>query len=290
MIDLYRFIEDRRSTFGVERMCRTLGVSRSGFYKWKHGAASKRRQANQVLLAEIKCIHEAFGGIYGSPRMTKELRARGFVCNEKRVARLMRQADIRPVVARKFKVTTHSGHSLPVAANLVNRHFQASEPNQLWTSDITYIRTHEGWMYLAVVLDVFSRQIVGWALEKRMKKELVVKAINQALSVRKVKAGLIFHSDRGSQYASEAVRKILKDNKIRQSMSGVGNCYDNAITESFFATLKKEFIYPFEVFNSRKEAKSALFYYIEYVYNRIRRHSAIGFLAPVQFERINQAA
>lgn len=290
MIDVYRLIEDRRSTFGVERMCRTLGVSRSGFYAWKRGVVSKRKQANQALLAEIKRIDKELGGIYGSPRMTVELRARGFVCSEKRVARLMRQANIKPVTSRKFKVTTNSDHSQPLAENLVDQNFHAERPNQLWTSDITYIETHEGWMYMAVVLDVFSRQIVGWALEKRMKKELVIKAINQALSVRKVKEGLIFHSDRGSQYASEAVRKILKDNKIRQSMSGVGNCYDNAITESFFATLKKEFIYPFEVFNSRKEAKSALFYYIEYVYNRVRRHSAIGFMSPVQYEKINQAA
>lgn len=290
MIEIYRFIEDHRSTYGVERMCRSLEISRNGYYTWKRGDKTKRQQANEALIVTIKAIDKEFHGTYGSPRMTRELRDRGICCNEKRIARLMKQADIKAAGARKFKVTTHSDHSLAVAENLVNQQFEADAPNQLWTSDITYLWTREGWLYLCVILDVFSRQIVGWSVDRYLKKELVIHALKQALARRHITPGLIFHSDRGSQYASNDFRKILDDYKILQSMSGKGNCYDNAITESFFSTLKRELIYPFETFRTRAEGKSTLFYYIEYFYNKIRKHSAIGYKAPIQYEKLKNAA
>jgi transposase InsO family protein len=282
----YGFIEEHRSTFSVEKMCQTLEVSRSGYYRWLQKPKSKREEANETLLEEIRKVHKASGETYGSPRITDELRANGHKCSENRIARLMRKNDIVSITAPKFKVTTNSKHDLPVAQNLVNRDFSADAPNRLWLSDITFVWTVEGWLYLAVILDVFSRKIVGWSMSNRIDKALVINALKDALRRRRVEPGLIFHSDRGSQYAAHDVAKLLENKQMKQSMSRKGDCWDNAMMESFFASLKKEFIYPFKTFQTRQEAKQSIFYYIEVFYNRIRRHSSIGNIAPEKFEKL----
>ncbi len=282
----YEFIETYRSTFSVEKMCQSLDVSRSGYYRWKVAPKSERAAANEKLSDKIEETYKKFQGIYGSPRITQELRDAGVECSENRVARLMREKEITAKTKRKFKVTTNSGHNLPVAPNLVNQEFTAAAPNQLWLSDITYIWTREGWLYLAVILDVFSRQIIGWSMSERMTQELVLNTLQQALSRRSITSELIFHSDRGSQYAAHKFSKLLKAHGIKQSMSKKGDCYDNAMMESFFSSLKRELIYPFPVFRTRGEAKSSVFYYIEIFYNKIRRHSGIGYMAPEKFEKL----
>lgn len=270
-------------------MCRTLSVSRSGFYRWCHRKPSPRDRENEQLLMQIRQIHRELDRIYGSPRMTRALRQRGFECNHKRVERLMRINGIRSKRKRKFKVTTHSKHNRAVAANLIQRNFTASKPNRLWTSDITYIRTQEGWLYLAVFLDVCSRRIVGWSMSHRINDNLVVNAFSQAKLQRQPLPGLIVHSDRGSQYCSRSFKELLDSNRYRQSMSSTGNCYDNAITESFFATLKTELIYE-KRYQTRNEARRDIFKYIEIIYNRNRIHSALGDFSPNQFEQMNNFA
>lgn len=280
----FRFIDEHRSTFRVEKMCAVLEVSRSGYYRWRRRPQSLRASENMMLLKQIRVAHEENRYVYGSPRITQELRSEGFRCSENRVARLMREHRIRAKSKRRFKVTTNSKHNRPVAANLVQQNFTAKGPNQLWTSDITYVWTSEGWLYLAVILDVFSRTIVGWATSAWLTQKLVTDALNKALLQRRIAPGLIFHSDRGSQFASDAVKELLKQKQITQSMSAKGNCYDNAITESFFSTLKTEHIHSLN-FRTRQQAHSSLFEYIEMFYNRKRRHSAIGFMAPLAYEK-----
>ena len=270
-------------------MCRTLSVSRSGFYRWCHRIPSQRDRENEQLVMQIRQIHRELDRIYGSPRMTSALRQRGFKCNHKRVERLMRVNGIRSKRKRKFKVTTHSKHNRAVAANLIQRDFTASKPNRLWTSDITYIRTQEGWLYLAVFLDVCSRRIVGWSMSHRINDGLVVNAFKQAKLQRQPLQGLIVHSDRGSQYCSRSFKELLDSNRYRQSMGSTGNCYDNAITESFFATLKTELIHE-KRYRTRNEARRDIFKYIEIIYNRIRIHSALGDFSPNQFEQMNNFA
>lgn len=282
----YEFIETYRSTFSVGKMCHTLDVSRSGYYCWRVAPKSQRAAANEKLLDKIEETYDKFQGTYGSPRITQELRDEGIDCSENRVARLMRENEVVAKTKRKFKVTTNSKHDLPVAPNLVNQEFTAAAPNQLWLSDITYIWTCKGWLYLAVILDVFSRKIIGWSISERMTQGLVINALGQALSRRSITSELIFHSDRGSQYAAKEFVKLLKAHGIKQSMSKKGDCYDNAMMESFFSSLKRELIYPFPVFRTREEAKSSIFYYIEIFYNRIRRHSGIGGIAPEKFEKL----
>ncbi len=286
----FGFIETHRLEFAVKKMCQTLEVSTSGYYAWRRAENSKQKVDNQALLIKIKVAYKRSKKRYGSPRITRELREEGILCNEKRVARLMREAGIKAATQRKFKVTTNSKHDLPIAPNLVNQQFYAAGPNQLWLSDITYIHTKEGWLYLSAILDVFSRQIIGWHLSKRMTKELVISALQKALFTRKPAPGLVFHSDRGSQYASHEIRKMLENHQIKQSMSKKGDCYDNAMMESFFKTLKTELVYLEDPFKTRSEAKHSLFYFIEFFYNRIRKHSAIGYLSPIQFEEIQNAA
>lgn len=281
----YEFILNHRSALRVEKMCRALRVSRSGYYDWQKRGTSRRDRSNQILLEQIERVYRDSRGNYGSPRITAELRANGEGCNKKRVARLMRINGIAAKTKRRFKITTDSGHNLPVAANLVNRKFSADKPNRLWSSDITYIWTKEGWLYLSVVLDVYSRRIVGWSMNRRLTKELVIDAVNQALSYRTPNQEMIFHSDQGSQYASNRFRKLLDDHDIKASMSGKGNCYDNAIAETFFHTLKTELVY-FENYQTREEARLSIFEYIEVFYNRKRRHSAIGYRNPVDFEKL----
>jgi len=279
----YEFISSHRSALRVKKMCQAFRVSRSGYYDWQERGLSQREQSNRCLLVKIKESHKGSHKTYGSPRITADLRALGDTCGKNRVARLMRANGIISKTRRRFKVTTNSAHNQPLAANLVNRMFKAEKPNRLWSSDITYIPTKEGWLYLSVVLDVYSRRIVGWSMNQRLTKELVLDAVNQALRYRNPGSDMIFHSDQGSQYASNQFRKLLYEHDIRPSMSDKGNCYDNAITETFFHTLKTELVY-FENYQTREEARLSIFEYIELFYNRKRRHSAIGYKTPVDFE------
>jgi len=239
------------------------------------------------LLQRIRSIYEQKKHRYGSPRITAELRDEGFSCSKNRVARLMRKQGITARTRRRFRVLTNSNHKLPVAKNLVEMRFNPQRANNLWTSDITYIWTREGWLYLSVVLDLWSRSVISWRADRNMDENLVIKALEKAIRDRQPGNELILHSDRGSQYASQRLRQILKENNITQSMSSKGNCYDNAPTESFFSTLKRELIYR-EKYRTREEAKQSLFEYIEVFYNRQRRHSSLGYLSPMQFENLNK--
>lgn len=226
---------------------------------------------------------------YGSPRITEDLQAKGIKCSENRVARLMKSNGIVAKAAKKFKATTNSKHNLPVAENLLKQNFESDKPNTVWTSDITYIWTMEGWLYLAVILDLYSRQVVGWAMSDRLTSDFVIKALYQAIGRRRPASGCIFHSDRGVQYASADFTEVLNAHGFIQSMSRKGNCYDNAVTESFFHTLKTEHVYDYR-YETRAEATQSIFEYIEMFYNRQRRHSALGYRSPVSFELEAMAA
>jgi transposase InsO family protein len=266
-------------------MCQVYGVSPSGFYAWCQRSKSQRAQEDEMLLEEITRIFKESRQTYGSPRMLKELNKRGYSCGINRIARIMRENDIVPITKKKFKKTTNSDHKRPVAENLVKQQFSAESPDALWTGDITYIRTVQGWLYLAVVLDVYSRKIVGWSMNKRMTDQLVIDAFMAAWWRRKpITKGLIFHSDRGSQYCSKRFRKILKERGCLQSMSATGCCYDNAITETFFHTLKTELVFH-EQYQTRNHARRSIFDYIENFYNGKRIHSAIGYASPNEFEK-----
>ena len=278
----YCFIQKYGSGFRVRRMCRVLGVSRSGYYSYLRRGLSRRHEENHRLVERIKQIWQEARGVYGSPRITAELRAQGFVCGKNRIARLMRDNGIKARTKKKFRITTKSDHNFPIAEDLVERDFSASRINQLWLSDITYIWTWEGWMYLAAVMDVYNRQIVGWALHDRLNKALVVDSLSKALKSCSPQPGLIFHSDQGSQYASDKVKKILKAWHIRQSMSHKGDCFDNAMMESFFSSLKKELVY-LTTFHSKHQARRTIFEYIEVFYNRQRRHSALNHKSPLEY-------
>lgn len=269
-------------------MCRLLKVSRSGYYAWIKQRQSMRLRSDERMLEEIKKSYEIGRGSYGSPRITTDIRERGHICGKNRIARLMRLNGIAARTKRRFKATTNSKHSLPVAPNLLQRQFAASEPDKAWVSDITYVWTEAGWLYLATMLDLFSRKIVGWAMGDRITAELVIAAFNQAVWRRKPARGLLLHSDRGSQYASEAFRRALTEHGMIQSMSAKGECYDNAVAESFFHTLKTEYVY-FEKFKTRAEAQIEIFEYIEVFYNRIRRHSTLGNISPQAFEQAKAA-
>ena len=284
----YLFMDRYGSGFTVRKMCRVLGVSRSGYYSYLRRGLSQRYEESRGLLTKIREVWEGSRKVYGSPRVTAELRAQGFRCGENRVARIMRQNGIASVTRKRFKITTSSDHALPVAEDLVERDFTATAPNRLWVSDITYIWTWEGWLYLAAVMDVFNREIVGWTLYRRMTKELVANAVLKALEKRDPEPGLIFHSDRGSQYASHRVRRILAAWQFQQSMSSRGDCFDNAIMESFFSSLKKELIH-LRTFHSRAQAKISVFDYIEIFYNRQRRHSSLNHKTPLEYYREAQA-
>jgi len=271
--------------YSVVTLCRVLGVSRSGYYAWHHRLPSESQRTNEQLALQIAEIHQQSHQTYGSPRIVKALRQQGFCCNRKRVVRLMQLHHIRAKTKRRFKVTTHTDHLLPVANDLVQQNFAVSAPNRVWTSDITYLWTREGWVYLAVILDLYARCIVGWELSSRLTADLVTLALQRAVDWRQPEPGLILHSDRGSQYASQEVQMLLEHYTIRQSMSAKGNCYDNAVTESFFHTLKTEHTF-FQRYESRQEARSSIFEYIEVFYNRQRLHSTNGYLSPFEFEKL----
>lgn len=264
-------------------MCTVLGVSRAGYYHYTRRKVSRRALENKELLRDIKSIYSEFKRAYGVLRITRELKARGKSFNKKRIQRIMRINGIRAKASRKFKVTTHSRHTRNNIADLVKRKFHAEEVNTLWTSDITHIYTREGWLYLCVILDVCSRMIVGWSMLNRITDDLVMSALIQAVKQRRPASGVIFHSDRGSQYDSLEVKRYLKRHGFRQSMSHKGSCYDNAITESFFHSLKTELVHS-EKYETRMEAMVSLFEYIEIFYNRKRRHSALGYKTPEEFE------
>ena len=263
-------------------MCRVLEIPRSSYYKRRKNRLGKRDQENKRIKAEIRRIFIESKERYGSPRITEELRRKGMVCNRKRVARLMREEGLRAKMFRKYKITTKSNHNKKSDKNILNGKFESTRSNQIWSGDITYIKTDEGWLYLAAVMDIYTRKIVGWQTDSRISSELVEEAIKKALMENQRPE--IFHSDQGVQYASEGFRKILRENKIRQSMSRRGNCYDNAITESFFHTLKTELIKQ-NKYKSRLEARLSLFEYIEIFYNRKRLHSSLGYLSPVEYEK-----
>jgi transposase InsO family protein len=261
-------------------------VSRSAFYAWSKSTPSKRQVANERVLAEIRAIHSEHEARYGSPRILDELRDRGHEVGKHRVARLMRENGIWARIRRRFRHTTDSNHRLPVAPNLLEQNFTATAPNQAWVGDITYIWTAEGWAYLAVLLDLYSRRVVGWALRKSLSRELALAALDHALTCRRPPPGLVHHTDRGSQYASQQYRSVLHQHDARCSMSAAGNCYDNAVAESFFATLKKELVHGC-AFETRSEAYDAISNYIENYYNAKRRHSAAGNQSPINFELAN---
>jgi len=269
-------------------MCDVLEVTRSGFYAWRRQAdtESDRSKHHRVLVKAMKEIHANKNMCsYGSPRMHKELVARGLKCSENTVARLMHVHGLAARTRRKFKVTTDSSHKRPVAENVVNREFVKDAPNTVWVSDITYVWTGEGWLYLAIVLDSFSRKVVGWSMAEHMEASLVMDALRMALGRRPDRPShLVHHSDRGSQYASTAFRKLLSASGIECSMSRRGNCWDNAMAESFFATIKKERIHH-ELYRTREDAIASIFEYIETFYNPERRHSSIGYVSPNEYER-----
>lgn len=270
-------------------MCDLLELSPSGYYAWLERSKNPARVIqDQEVLQVILQIYKEMRQTYGVPRMTDELSDRGYPINHKRVARIMRENGIRGLPEKKFKVTTDSKHRLPVAENLLNQEFDVPKPNQVWASDITYISTGEGWMYLGVVIDLYSRKVVGWSMDKRMTTSLVVNALKMATGMRDPGEGLMHHSDRGSQYASGEYQEILRDKKIKVSMSRKANCYDNAVVESFFGTLKQELIHRHR-FATRAAARVAVEDYIEVFYNRIRKHSTLGYLSPVNFETLHPA-
>lgn len=276
-----------RHQYPVVRICQVLSVSSSAYYAWRRRRPSRRQVENEQLVEEIRQVHQESFETYGSPRIHAELRDRGILCNHKRVERLMRLYQIRAIGRRRRCCTTNSAHTLPVAPNLLNQKWVAAAPNQKWVADISYIWTAEGWLYLATVLDLFSRKIVGWAMEPRVNRHLVYKALQMALMTRRPGTSLIHHSDQGSQYASHDYRALLAKHQIQVSMSRRGNVYDNSVMESFFATLKTELVHR-RRYLTRAEAKTELFAYMEGFYNRRRRHSSLGYRSPDQFESLHQ--
>jgi transposase InsO family protein len=265
-------------------MCEVLEVSRAGYYAWTRRPPSSQRQRREELVEQIRLSHQESDAVYGSPRVHRDLLAQGIQVCRNTVARLMKARQIRSKIKRRFVVqTTDSQHDHPIAPNHLNRCFNQDGPDRVWTSDITYIPTQEGFLYLAVVMDLFSRRIVGWSMADHLEASLVIDAMEMALARRSPAAGILAHSDRGVQYACDAYQKLLQENQMVCSMSGKGNCYDNAVTESFFGTLKTELVYH-EKYATREEAKRSIFQYIEVFYNRKRRHSSLGYMSPEAFE------
>jgi transposase InsO family protein len=280
----FRFIADQRGEWPVAWMCDALEVSASGFYAWAGRDDSPTAARRAELAGVIAEVHAEVRGRYGSPRMAAELNARGHACSENTVAKIMRDHGIRAKAPRRRVRTTDSNHRLPVADNRLGRDFDPTEPNAAWSADMTYIPTGEGWLYLAVVEDLFSRMIVGWSMADHMESRLVVDALDMAVTRRRPDAGVLAHSDRGSQYASEHYQQALAAAGLVCSMSEVGQCWDNAPVESFFGRLKCE-LAPDDVFATRDQARGAIFEYLEVFYNRVRRHSSLGFVSPAEFER-----
>ncbi len=281
----FAFIDAWRKTFPIHRMCKVLRVTSRGYRAWRCRPMSQRQRDDMVLLAHIREQHKLCLGSYGRPRMTEELQELGLKVGHRRVGRLMRQNGIEAVRTRKYKMTTDSNHSFAIAPNLLGRDFSATAPNQKWAGDITYIWTSEGWLYLAVILDLHSRRVIGWAVSNRMKRDLAIRALDMAVALRQPSKGCIHHTDRGSQYCSHDYQKRLKKYGFLVSMSGKGNCYDNAAVETFFKTLKAELIWR-STWQTRRQVEMALFEYINGFYNPRRRHSTLGGKSPLAFERL----
>ena len=281
---IFCFIDEHRDRWPVRLLCAALGVSAAGYYAWRDRPASARQQRQGALLVAIRAIHAEFHARYGSPRVHAELAARGDDCCVNTVAKLMRDHGIRAKTARKFRRTTDSDHGLPVAENLLDRQFDPESPNEAWVADITYIPTREGWLYLAAVEDLYSRRVVGWSLAERRESRLVVDALELAVQRRLPGEGLLAHSDRGSQYASEHYQGLLARHGITCSMSRRADCWDNAPMESFFASLKKELVHGAD-FATRAQARAAVVEYIEVFYNTRRRHSSLGYVSPAEYEQ-----
>ena len=279
----FRLIDAMKAGMAIDRMCALMDVSVSGFYAWKSREPSRRQLDDMVLLAHIRAQFSMSNETYGAPRMHVELREDGLDVGRHRVARLMRDNGLKALQKRRYKKTTDSCHGGPVAANLLDQDFTCDGPDQKWGADISYIWTSEGWLYLAIVLDLFSRRIVGWATSDRLKKDLALNALRRAFAMRRPPPGLIHHSDRGSQYCSDDYQRLLKQAGMIPSMSGKGNCYDNAMVETVFKTIKSELIWRTS-FQTRSAAEAALGRYIDGFYNPRRRHSALAYKSPASFE------
>lgn len=281
----FSFIKDNRSRFDVDAMCAVFNVTTAGYYAWLKRPQSPRAVRAKELCEQIRIVHHEVDGVYGSIKITKELRARNHKANRKTIARLMKSLGIRSKVSKKFRVqTTDSNHNHPIAPNTLDQNFAlATAPNQIWGADITYVHTDEGFVYLAGVMDLYSRKIVGWSLDDTMTTTLVEDAFHAAILSRKPAFGLLHHSDRGVQYTSARYRELLDLNGMEVSMSRTGNCYDNAMVESFWGKLKTEMV-NHKVFTTKQEARAAIFEYIEMFYNRTRLHAALGYVSPAQFE------
>ena len=285
----YKFISAHRETFKVGHICKLFNVSRSGYYSWSKRPESRRSLENRALKDKIRVLHAASHGIYGAPKIHQDLVDADIRCGKNRIARIMREAGLRSRTKKKFKATTNSRHNFPVAPNLLNQDFTVDAPDRAWVGDITYIPTDEGWLYLAVLLDLFNREVVGWAASSKMTRQLTIDALQMALGRRNPEKELLHHSDRGSQYAAADYQRILKEHGFICSMSRKGNCYDNAVAESFFGRLKSEWVNHYR-YLSRSEAIQNLFYYIEIFYNRKRRHSSINYSTPQEYESFLLAA
>lgn len=283
----FAFIATEKACYPVALLCQVLQVSRAGYYAWCQRPPAPRTLKDQTLALEVAAIHAESRGRYGSPRVHAELRERGQRTARKRVARLMRAAGLCARERRRFRCTTDSGHGMAINDNLLARRFAVPAPNSGWVTDITYLWTVEGWLYLAVILDLFSRRVVGWALSERLERGVALDALQMAFTKRQPPLGLLHHSDRGSQYASHEYQQLLAAHGVLSSMSRKGNCWDNAVAESFFASLKLELVYRSH-WRTRTEARSEVFEYIELFYNRQRRHSALGYLCPNEFELRHQ--
>ena len=280
-------MKENQSKHAVEKMCKTFKVSRSGYYDWLHRKPSKRAKQTDAIKSEVHVIYKVSKNRYGSPKITEELRSRGWSVSRPRVARIMRSEGLRSIINKKYRCrTTDSNHLLPIAENHLNRDFSASKPGQKWVSDITYIPTNQGWLYLTIILDLFDRKVIGWALSTTMTtKDTVVAAWRMAIRNRPT-YGVLFHSDRGVQYASREFREEIEKHDVKQSMSRKGNCWDNAVAENFFKILKSEMIYHFK-YQSVLHAKNDLFEFVEIWYNRKRIHSYLGYKTPEHFAKIN---
>lgn len=285
----FQFIEAEKANYPIRVLCRVMEVSASGFYDFRERCRTGGRKERQDMVLRVKAVHERTGGVYGSRRMARELCGEGHNVGRCQARNLMREAGIEVRRKRRFKITTDSRHRLPVAENLLDRQFNVSAPNRIWSADITYLWTNQGWLYLAVVIDLYARRVVGWALSDRIQAQLVCDALRMAVGRRRPPPGLIHHSDRGSQYAGQAYQDLLREHGLTPSMSRKGNCWDNAPTERFFGSLKRERT-DLQLFATRDEARACVIEYIEMFYNSRRRHSYLDYVSPAEFEAKANAA
>lgn len=280
----YQFMKNFKDKYPIGKMARILNVSKSGYYEWLSRKESNRSIENKKLLEEIKHVHEKSRHVYGSPKIHDSLLKKGYKCGKNRIIRIMKENNIRSRTKKKFRVTTNSKHNNPVAENILNRAFAVENPNEVWVSDITYVQTYSGWLYLCIIMDLYSRKVIGYALSDSLESEIVINAFMMSWNQRKPKKGLLFHSDRGIQYASKKFQEILKLKEVTCSMSRKGNCWDNACAESFFHLLKIEEVNHI-TYESKEVARIKIFEYIEVFYNNFRTHSYLNYMSPAEFER-----